>query len=190
MHTIKGLFFDLDGTLVDTIEANVSAYMEACKKIGISITRKQLKDAFGERMDVFMTRLYPDISKEKMGQLRKYKAEFYPKYVHLNKPNTQLINFLRTLKQDHETALVTMAQKQNAETVISNAGISEIFDHIITGDQVVMAKPNPEAYLKALELSGLNPFEVLAFEDSVSGIQAAKAAGIQVLKIKIPKDNL
>ena len=83
-----------------------------------------------------------------------------------------------------------MAQKQNAETVISNAGISEIFDYIITGDQVVMAKPNPEAYLKALELSGLNSYEVLAFEDSISGIQAAKAAAIQVLKIKIPKYNI
>ena len=57
-------------------------------------------------------------------------------------------------------------------------------------DQVVMAKPNPEAYLKALELSGLHSYEVLAFEDSISGIQAAKAAGIQVLKIKIPKYNI
>lgn len=189
MHTIKGLFFDLDGTLVDTIEANVSAYMEACKMVGISVTRKQLSDAFGERMDVFMTRLYPDISKEKLGQLRKYKAEYYPKYVHLNKPNTQLINFLRTLKQDHETALVTMAQRQNAETVIEKAGLVGIFDHIITGDQVIKAKPNPEAYLKALELSKLKSYEVLAFEDSISGIKAAKAAGIQVLKIKIPRDN-
>lgn len=185
MKTIKGLFFDLDGTLVDTLEANTLAYQHALNGVGRTLTDEQIAGVFGMRADTFLPKFFPDITERELSEIKRLKIEAYPEYVHLARPNKQLIDFVRTLKPNHVTALVTMAQKANALAVLQASKLEDLFDHIVTGSDVTRAKPDPESYQKALELTGLDANEVLAFEDSDSGIEAAKAAGISVLTISI-----
>jgi HAD superfamily hydrolase (TIGR01509 family) len=181
---IKGLFFDLDGTLVNTLEANIQAYIAVGKKAGVSITREMFVSTFGKRIDKWLPEFYPDITDKKIEQIKKYKAEIYPDHLHLATPHTKLIDFIRTVRPHHVTALVTTAQKKNAQAVMDAMGISDLFDHFVAGNEVEHPKPHPEAYLKALGLAKLQPAEVLAFEDSKTGIEAAHKAGLQVMRIR------
>lgn len=186
MNTVKGLFFDMDGTLVDTLDANIEAYTKAVKEIDRSLTRKMYVSTYGMRVDAFLKLYFPDISDAEIEIVKQTKAKLYPSYLHLAKPNHQLINFVRTLRDSHTTALVTMAQINNAKSVIEATNIGDLFDFIISGDSVKNAKPHPESYLLALEKAKLKANEVVAFEDSKSGIDAAKAAGISVITIAMP----
>jgi HAD superfamily hydrolase (TIGR01509 family) len=188
MKTIKGLFFDLDGTLVDTLEANAQAYIEAVKAIDKEFTREMYAEIHGMRVDLFLPKYFPDITTEDIDKVRRAKAAIYPKYLHLARPHRQLIDFIKTLRTQHTTVLVTMAQRINTEAVLKAAKLVNMFDFIITGNDVEHAKPHPESYLKALEITGLLSDEALAFEDSESGIEAAKAAGIPVITITIPEE--
>lgn len=186
MQTIRGLFFDLDGTLADTLDANVEAYKKAIQEIGKNVTTEQLTEVFGMRYDVFLKQFFPEISDAEIEKVRELKGKYYPDFLHLSKPHNQLIDFIKTLRDDHVTVLVTMAQRKNAVAVLESMNIENLFDFIITGEEVQNPKPHPESYLKALEVSGVKPDQALAFEDSPSGIASAKAAGITTLKISIP----
>lgn len=188
MSEIKGLFFDLDGTLVDTIEANIKAYTYAAKKVGHTLDQKELASTFGMRSDQFLKKLLKDISEEDIKAIQKIKAESYKDFSHLITPNHILIDFLRTLKPDHITVLVTTASRSNVNLVLKIAGIENLFDFVITGDDVTNPKPHPEAYLKALELTGLSTEKVLAFEDSQTGLKSAESANLKTLLIK-PFEN-
>jgi beta-phosphoglucomutase len=183
MKFIKGLFFDLDGTLVDTLEADFCAYRQALQEVGRKFDQAMYDSIIGLRVEMFLRKLYPDISDEEIQDVREIKARVYPDFLHLIKPNHQLIEFFKTLRPDHVTVLITTARKVNAEAVLKASRLENLFDHTITGDMVTHAKPNPEIYLKALALTGLRPKDVLVFEDSAPGILAATEAGLTVLKI-------
>lgn len=187
MNQVKGLLFDLDGTLVDTFEANYRAYKLAIEKIGRRMTKKMYFSVYGVRVDDFLKKFYDDITVSEIESVKKYKAEAYPSYLHLTKPNRQLIDFVKTLRPQHVTVLVTSAQKINAVAVLKSASIEDMFDYVVTGNDVNNAKPHPEAYQLALKKSGLNANEVLAFEDSIAGKDSAMAAGIKVLEINMSR---
>lgn len=185
MKVIKGLLFDLDGTLADTLEANFKAYEKAVAVTGRKLERHMYESTYGDRVDVFLRKFFNDISDGEIEVIKREKSVAYKTLLHLVRPNIQLIDFIKTLKSHHTTALVTMARRENAEGVLEVLDIVSLFDHVLTGDEVSHPKPHPEIYIKALETCGLAADETLAFEDSDRGIEAAQAAGIQTLSIKI-----
>lgn len=186
--TIKGMFFDLDGTLCDTDEANFEAYARAFRDEGVRVDPEafaELQARQGLRADAFIPILAPGITAEGVARVRRAKAGYYGDQMHLVKPNQRLIDFIALMREGHVMALVTTAERGNAIRVLRASGLDEMFDYMIFGDDVTQAKPHPEAYLKALELSGLAPQDVIAFEDSESGIKAATSAGLRVIKVSI-----
>jgi HAD superfamily hydrolase (TIGR01509 family) len=76
-------------------------------------------------------------------------------------------------------AICSGAARAEIEPVVESAGIADMLRGIISSDDVIDGKPNPEGYLKALELLGaVRPGEVLAIDDTEAGIASAKAAGL------------
>ena len=104
-------------------------------------------------------------------------------YGHLIKKNEPLIQFLNSLKNHHSISIVTSASKKNALSVLEYFQLKDWFDVMIFGDDVKHHKPNPEGYFLCLDKLNAKSDECLAFEDSSIGIEAAKQAGLQVLKI-------
>ena len=82
------------------------------------------------------------------------------------------------------TALVTMSIRKLAE-VVADAIDFEAFDHIVAGDDVTNGKPNPEAYLRAAELLGVDPTSCVAIEDSGPGVAAAVASGAATIAVPL-----
>ena len=81
-------------------------------------------------------------------------------------------------------ALATSARREWAGQRLGIMGITDAFETIITGDMVSAHKPNPEIYLKATQVLGVNPAETFAIEDSPSGIRAARDAGLYTIAIR------
>ena len=180
---IKLILTDLDGTLVDTREANFLAYREVLEEVGYLLTRKKYNDIFGLRFEEFMTSLgIPD------GEIRKrvkeLKAEAYPNYFnHLNL-NKSLFEFIEAFHASGgKTGLISTAQRNNIESVLRYLEIRDTFDIIVSGDEVTAAKPRPDAYLYAMEQMKCEPAATLIFEDSDRGIEAASQSGANHIRI-------
>lgn len=188
--SIKGFFFDLDGTLIDTAEANYIAYSEAINNVcGVQVSRQEFRKTNGMVYKDFLALLVPNITDAKIEQISVYKKDAYVKQLDKTTPNTFLLNFLKNMAENYVTVLVTTAKKDNAAAVLARYGLNGMFNYTIFGDDVKNMKPNPEAYMKALELSNLNPKEVIAFEDSNAGIMAAQKAGIPTIHIRSFNEN-
>ena len=81
-----------------------------------------------------------------------------------------------------KTALVTMSLRRMALQVVEAIDF-DAFDVVVAGDDVVHGKPHAEPYLKAARLLGVDPSQCVAFEDSISGILSAEAAGTKAVGI-------
>ena len=180
---ISAIITDFDGTLVDTFEANYRAYGMVFKHHGLSITRDQYKSCFGLRFDAFMQQMGIKDDDLKVS-IKKDKAQVYPQCFDLLIPNTTLIAFIRKMRHAGvKTAIASTAQKENLMNAMNHLGLTDMFDEIIAGIGVVKGKPNPEIYLKAMEILGVTPEETLIFEDSDVGLQAAEASRAGYFKI-------
>jgi beta-phosphoglucomutase len=166
---IKGFFFDMDGTLVDTHEANYVAYKKALADFNIAI---------GQQANDFLPQLAPTLNRDDYDSLAAKKAEYYKESLELSKANAELVRFLHMISQDHVTVLVTTARPANAQAVLDRHNLKDYFDHVITNDDVRNSKPAPDCYEVALKKSGLSPNEVIVFEDSATGVSSAQSAGI------------
>jgi beta-phosphoglucomutase len=183
MPSIKGFFFDLDGTLVDTHQANFEAYARALADSGVIITFDDFKPMIGHQAKKFLPILAPGLTEEEYKEIAERKAEYYKELAHLTRLNVNLVKFIEGMKTDHTIALVTTARRRNAAVVLAHHGLDKVFDCIVTADDVEQSKPRPDGYLKSLQITGLNADEVIAFEDSQVGSDAAQGAGISVVMV-------
>ncbi|MEY3248703.1 MAG: beta-phosphoglucomutase, partial [Bacteroidota bacterium] len=90
--------------------------------------------------------------------------------------------FLETLRQENVRAAL-VSSSQNATTVLRSIHIETYFDKVLDGNLIKKAKPHPERYLLAAETLRLTPADCLVFEDTLSGIHAAKAGGFKVVGV-------
>ncbi len=182
----KCFLFDFDGTLFDSAEANIASYAEAFQAEGLHFDESKYRHAFGLRFPEMMDRLAPNTDESTRKRIKERKAEAYKENLSLVKPNERLISFLRLIRPSYYTALVTTASRVNVENVLTHYDISaDLFDVIITGENVTHGKPHMECYKKAIDAIDVDPSACVIFEDSDIGVEAAKAAGGEVVRIKI-----
>lgn len=186
VSNIKAFFFDLDGTLVDTHEANYLAYQQAIVNVIGKEAPEELRELIrqGRSSKEFLPLLLTDIDTRQVDAINEQKRDTYRAFASHSTPNNYLVEFLRNMSKHHVTALVTTAKRPNAETILKAHNLEACFTFCIFGDEVKRMKPDPEAYLLAVERAKVGPEEVLVFEDSEKGIEAAKAAGLKVIHVR------
>ncbi len=181
---IRAMFFDLDGTLLDTRRANFAAYRVALSSVGEEFTPEQFKESWGKDARDFLPDLYPELSLNQVGEVCELKAKIYGEFFEETTINLGLLDVIRTSKAAGiRTGLVTTAKKRSLKPLLEFHRILEIFDVIVSGDDVSQGKPDPEPYLKALSLTGCQSSNAVAFEDSEAGILSAERAGINTIRI-------
>jgi beta-phosphoglucomutase len=180
---VEALLFDLDGTLVDTREANYQAYRGAFAEFGHGLTRERFDLTWGQDSRDFIPGLLPGIGPEQVDAIRSAKSRLYGEEVHRTTANDGLVAFLRLVAPHHRTALVSTAKSPNGRQLLEAHGLTDLFDVIVWGDEVARSKPDPEGYRQAMTRLGVGPAGCLAFEDSDTGRRAALAAGLLVLEV-------
>lgn len=182
----KGLVFDLDGTVVDSMPVHFEAWCQALEDHGApGIFPEDVFYAMGGRPTT-------DIVVELNGELgltldpeavafskRKAFLENLPRILEI-KP---VVNFIRENYGKVPMAIATGGTRLVAEKTLQVLELNALFDAVITADDVECGKPAPEVFLKAAEAIGVDPKECVAFEDAPSGIMAAQSAGMKVVTI-------
>jgi beta-phosphoglucomutase-like phosphatase (HAD superfamily) len=185
VHRLRALLFDLDGTLIDSAEANYAAYSRALLEVGVRIEPNAVaKAAAGRQWREFLPALLRQAGVERdPGAIASRKGALYRESLGELRLNGALLALAASVGPLMRTALVTTASSESVHAILRHADLSHVFDHVITGDDVTRHKPDPEAYLLALARLQLDPRECLAFEDSDVGIASAAAAGIAVARV-------
>lgn len=180
------VLWDMDGTLIDSepywmksegafAKANNSTWtkQDGLNLVGMSLydSSKIIKEKVGS--DLEPEQIIEQLTDEVTAQLKE-KILWRP-------GARELLLLLR--KKKVKTALVTMSMHRMARQVVDSIGF-DAFDVIVAGDDVLHGKPHPEAYLKAAKLLGVEARECVAFEDSLSGLRSAEAAGTRAVGIR------
>lgn len=182
---INAIITDLDGTLVDTYQANFLAYERAFSYVGITLHSETYRECFGFRFDKFMQHVGIEDA-AKANKIQELKKEYYPKYFDYLRPNIALIELIKTYKNiGLKTAIASTARKENLLNVINFLQITDLFDVILAGEDVHKGKPSPEIYQIAMSKLNVTQAETLIFEDSEVGLQAAQASGAHFIKITL-----
>lgn len=180
---IKAIITDFDGTLVDTFDANLRAYQEAFCNVGIKLTKERYRECFGFRFDCFMSAM-TIFDDETANKIKKLKMVAYPKYFQYLRPNERLIEMISTFHHmGGKTAIASTASMENLMNAINYLGLADYFDLIYAGIDVKQGKPSPEIYIKTMEILEVQSKEVMIFEDSPVGIEAAKASGAKYIPV-------
>lgn len=185
---LKYIITDFDGTLVNTVYANVAAYRDAFNECDYEFSEILYNKAFGLRFDDMCDILGVPRDKSLRDDIRRKKHEFYNRYFNLIDVNAQLLSFISTIKENNpevKTAIASTASKDNLYAVLRFFEIENDWDVIVTGDDVLFGKPNPEVYnITKNRLGVMNDNEVIVFEDTEIGCKAAYDAGIKnVIKL-------
>jgi len=180
------IHFDLDGTLLNTNSANISAYQEAVNWFGGQWTNDATESLVSGRCSSEFLKKCIGIDSETFILIQERKNHLYSSKFSGIEPNTNTINFLKRVSP--RAALVTSASRLSAHSLIQYFELDTYFSHVITASDVKINKPAPDCYIKSKELAETifgRKFAHFAIEDSVVGMAAAASAGLTVLDVKL-----
>lgn len=183
---IKGLFFDLDGVLIDSEYWHQQLNERCLKDLGCDdidprvfyalIGSGKGVDAWEKIYDGMPGKYRENNFKE---TFRKYKAKQfdYPPFKEVVFP--EVSSALHDLKrQGYRMACCSSSRREYIEKALRDCAIDECFELIVTGHDFTQSKPNPEIYLTAMNRMGLSSHECMVIEDSPYGLEAGKNAGM------------
>ena len=177
--------FDMDGVLVDSNPSHKIALNQFCKKHGYDLSEKDLREKiYGRTNRDWLLNLFGDLNEETVRAYAEEKeALFRDLYVDI-KPLGGLHSFLeKILAAGIPMAIATSAPRANVDFTISRTQIERFFPVILDDSYVTKGKPDPQIYLKSAEALGIKPAQCVVFEDSLSGVTAAKRAGCKVVGV-------
>lgn len=183
---MKAVIFDMDGVIVDTNPHHKTAWREYYKRYGKTLSDDDfVEHVSGRHNDAILSHLFdgqPLSSNEAKRLAHEKEALFRELYGPVITPVTGLVPFLQALRAANtRTAVATSAPVENLDFVMDALGIRSYFDALLNESMVSHPKPDPEIYQKAMVLLGVEPADTVIFEDSMTGIQAAKASGTTVI---------
>ncbi len=187
MKHFDAVIFDMDGTLLDTERVAQEAFFIACTELQVvprmdllqrcvgaaeAIARQVLQEGYGPSLDCQMffevwSRNFSSLSQVTPAPLKEGAVALLDAVAQLGLP----------------MAIATSSGTAHAVAKLQQAGLLERFRTVIGADQVRRPKPDPEVYLKAAGLLGVDPRACLAVEDSEYGVRAAHAAGMTVIQV-------
>ena len=182
----KIAIFDMDGTLFDTKDVNYRAYTHAIQECGfnVHIDYKFYCDyCNGNNYKAFLPQIIPQITQTQMEQIHNCKKNKYESCLKYARKNEILFSMIENLKNEFIIALVTTASKKNVDDILGAFEVSTCFDLIITQEDVQKTKPDPEGYLLALDKAKVVKQNAIIFEDSETGMMAARASGIDYVQV-------
>jgi pyrophosphatase PpaX len=181
---MKAIIFDFDGTLADTLPVCFYAFQSVFKEFDdIEVTSDEIKSMFGPSETGIIKENLKNSNWEKAIEL--YYQKYREKHAELVMANEELNDLLQLLKkQGYKLGIVTGKAKKSLLISLDYLNMSEIFDVIITGDDVSIPKPHPEGLNQALALLNVTNEEALFIGDSDADIEAGKQANVRTIGVQ------
>ncbi len=185
----EAIIFDMDGVIINSKDHVEEFWLQKLDQYGIEIPEEEREERFhGRPARPTVNDLFADLPKETREKIIKECGEYdasiesYP----------MIPGIEQLLKQCTENGirigLVTSALPGKVDRMLAGLSIPSPFEVMVTANLVENGKPDPECYLLAAKKLDVNPQKIIVFEDSVSGVQSASAAGATVVGIN--EDNV
>lgn len=184
---LRGMIFDVDGTLVDTNPAHVEAWCRAFKRLGYDVSAERITVEIGKGGDLLVPSILGEDVETRHGEaLRKVQKEEFLKIARQQRFRVFLCVaelFLALRERRIRTALATSSDKKHLEAICASAGIDlpGLADVLVTKDEAEASKPAPDLVIVAWEKLSVTPAECSMVGDTVYDAQACRGAGVVFL---------
>ena len=182
---IKAIIFDCDGTLADTMPPHFLAWRLTLGRYGIELDEDRFYALGGWPTDKIIELLaserglildVPAVALEKENS--------FEEILHEVTAIDHVVGIARRYSGKMPLAVATGGVRRICERILNHVGILELFDHVVTADDVEKHKPNPDIFLEAARRLNVAPENCLVYEDTDPGITAAKAAGMHWIDVR------
>jgi len=189
---VAAVAFDCDGLLVDTESCWSIAEGAIFARHGMAFTAEIKARFIGTTIDWTVARMAEWF--DRVGEEALLKAELTETVAEViadqAEPMPGAVELVHAVADRLPFAVVSNSERRLVELALNHAGLADIFEVIVAAEDVVNGKPAPDLYLRACELLAVAPTATLAFEDSLVGVNAAKAAGLTVVGVPtVPQDG-
>ncbi len=182
----KAVIFDMDGTLIDSVNADFLAWQKVFADYNKSLTFKDYMPLLGMRSFSVVEQFFNPENAEEQKKVLTKKSNYFREIIEEN--GIELIpyaqEFIKHLKENNvPLALATSSRRAKMEMVMDKVGLLSYFDVTVTAEDVVHGKPAPDIFIKAASLLDEAAGDCLVFEDTVNGINAAKGASMKCVAL-------
>lgn len=195
---LRMIVFDCDGVIADNEPVHLRCFQKVLGEEGIPLTEKEYYDVYLGMDDkgcfsAVLTAHGQPVTPSRINDLVERKARYYEETI-----KRELVLFpgvtslVKQASHHYRLAVASGALRHEIELILKAAGIREAFKVIVSAEDVSAGKPDPEGFQKALSRintaspipdPAITPSECLVIEDSIAGIEAAKAAGMRCLAV-------
>lgn len=201
-HSIRAVFFDFDGTLVDSERLHYESWLDAVRPQGGHIEWPEYKRLLTGRSDreagaLLLSRAGAEPTSDLVEDARRVKTERYKaRFLDELTIELQVATWIRNSPINLHVGVVTSSGEHEVAPILIKDDVRDALSLLVCGDQVAHLKPHPEPYLLAMDRANaaaqqhghpvITKAECLALEDSEAGIAAATAAGLRVAQVDSP----
>lgn len=191
----QGIIFDLDGVICSTDEYHYLAWKALADRLGIPFDRERNNLLRGvsrmASLEIILERSEKTYSEAEKAVFAEEKNTLYRELLGRMSPadlSDDVKNTLTALRQTNLKLAIGSSSK-NTPFILDRIGLGDFFDAVADGNCITHSKPNPEVFLKAADMIGLDPKDCLVVEDAHVGVEAAAAGGFDCAAMGDARDN-
>lgn len=175
-ETTRAILFDCDGTLIDTMPVHREVWHQLFLRYDFVITDEWWEAWANLPLLPMVQHVIPDATEELANDLNVEAMAMYNDLLHKLEPLEHVIEVARNYHGKLPMAVVTGGYRDVVVPSLDAAGITHLFDYIVTADEVIHSKPAPDLYSLAMSRLGVDPEHCLVYEDSEIGMTSARGA--------------
>lgn len=181
---MKAIVFDFDGTLANTLPICYYAFQKVFNKYdNKNLTTNEIKEMFGPSETGILRKNLSNPNKEEA--IEYYYAQYSKLHNSLVEVNSEIRGLLTSLREENiKIGIFTGKAKRSLDISLKALDMEGLFDVMITGDDVLKPKPDPEGLLKALSLLAVENFEAIYIGDSDADIVAGLQANVYTIGVQ------
>lgn len=181
-----GLIFDMDGTILDTEPTHRKAWSEVLGRYGLHFNFEAMIALNGSpTWRIAEAVIAQNGARLDPHMLAREKTEAVKAMLLDNVRPLPLIEVVKAWHGRRPMAVGTGSESAIAEALLTHLGLRHYFQAVVAADHVVNHKPAPDTFLRCAELMGVEPAKCVVFEDADFGIQAARAAGMDAVDVRL-----